>query len=412
MSLRKSILCIAIGLIVTSCATYKVYKPLPLNATYSNKNGKEMLEGTSVFSHESDFVWCGSPIKKDSTYYLFYSTWPSGPSIPAWQDSWVLNSTIGVAKTNTLDSAFKSLGVFFKGKKDQGDANAWDAQMVHNPHIQYFDGKYYLYHVAAKDPGIQPEGSPGEKVGLRERVRLNQKLGVIVFDNVEDLQKGKFQRFDSPILSPRTRVKPKDVIDPSPVGTVAKPDNLIVTNPSVVQRPTDGKYLLIFKGNAYDPEWRGVHGVAIGDSPIGPFVAQDNYIFDVKDKQNRLVSAEDPFVWYHKKDQKFYAVMKDFTGKLTNGEPGLAKMESKNGIDWVSSPVPLFLKKEVILANGKVLKVHNLERPALLLDQNDDPYMLFAAVSLNPNNEKKDGSTFNIHMPLQQVKIKLKKAQK
>ena len=70
-------------------------------------------------------------------------------------------------------------------------------------------------------------------------------------------------------------MKATDVVDPSPEGTVAKPDNLIVVNPAIVQRPSDGKYLLYFKGNIYDPRWRGVHGVAVGDSPTGPFSASD-----------------------------------------------------------------------------------------------------------------------------------------
>ena len=233
--------------------------------------------------------------------------------------------------------------------------------MVHNPLIKTFNGKYYLYYISGKDPGIQPIGSTGEHLNKRNRVQQEQKIGVIEFASVEELLNGRFIRSDKPLLSPRTRVKINDVIDPSPVGTIAKPDNLIVTNPAVVYRPSDKKYLLYFKGNIYDPQWRGVHGVAIGDSPIGPFTTTDDFVFDVMDNQGKKVSAEDPYVWYHRHDQRFYAVVKDFNGKLTGSEPGLALMQSNDGIKWIPAASPLFMKKELILKNGTAA-----ERKALL----------------------------------------------
>lgn len=123
------------------------------------------------------------------------------------------------------------------------------------------------------------------------------------------------------------------------------PDNIIVVNPSVVYRPSDQKYLLYFKGNIYDPTWRGVHGVAIGDSPVGPFVPLDREIFTVETTGGEKLSAEDPYVWYNQTDKLFYAIFKDFTGKFTKGEPSLALMYSKDGIDWLLPEHSRFLKK-------------------------------------------------------------------
>jgi len=140
----------------------------------------------------------------------------------------------------------------------------------------------------------------------------------------------------------RTRVKPKPVIDPSPPGTVALPDNLIMVNPTLVYRPSDKKYLMYFKGNLYDAGWRGVHGVAIANDPAGPFHQLNDVMFSLKTPDGKLASAEDPYVWYHPGTELFYAVFKDFKGYSTGAAPGLAVMISRDGIDWEMHPDRVF----------------------------------------------------------------------
>ncbi|MEG1545025.1 MAG: hypothetical protein RR382_10965, partial [Tannerellaceae bacterium] len=179
-----------------------------------------------------------------------------------------------------------------------------------------------------------------------------------------------------------------------------KPDNLIVVNPSVVYRPSDKKYLLYFKGNIYDPGWRGVHGVAVGDSPTGPFVALDIPVFDLTVTDGKKLSAEDPYVWYNRKDQLFYAVFKDFTGHFTQAGPCLAIMYSHDGVDWKLPKKSLFMKKELLLTSGDTLQVHRLERPQLFLDEQDDPIVLYSACSIDDVNPKKDGSSFNVQISI------------
>lgn len=209
-----------------------------------------------------------------------------------------------------------------------------------------------------------------------------------------------FKRLKTPILSPRTRVKPDNIVDPSPEGTLPKPDNIIVVNPSVVQRPSDGKFLIYFKGNFYNPHWRGVHGVAISDTPTGPFVTTDNFVFDFMDNEGKIASAEDPYVWYYSQHKKFYSVVKDFSGLITEGKPGLALLESKDGIKWTKPANPFFMKKEVILNSNDVINVTHLERPQLLFDKNGDPIVLYAACSLINIGPRQDGKSFNVHIPL------------
>ena len=237
-------------------------------------------------------------------------------------------------------------------------------------------------------------------MSARNRVQQVQQIGVIVGSSINDLVDGKWTRPDTPLLSPRTRVKATDVFDPSPPGTVAKPDNMIVVNPSVVYRPQDVKYLLFFKGNLYDPTWRGVHGVAIAESPTGPFEAQDAFVFDVLLPDGRLASAEDPYVWYDGGRESFYAIVKDFSGYIAGTEPGLALFTSRDGLDWQVARHPLVSPRQLAFEDGTLLSVHNLERPQLLLDEVDRPQVLYLACSVDPVGGKLDGSTFNVHIPL------------
>jgi len=173
---------------------------------------------------------------------------------------------------------------------------------------------------------------------------------------------------------------------------------MIVVNPSVVYRPRDGKYLLFFKGNLYDPTWRGAHGVALGDSPAGPFEAQDTFVFDVRMPDGRLASAEDPYVWFDRRRDRFYAILKDFSGRITGTGPGLALFTSLDGLDWRVATHALVSLRRLRFEDGTQLPVHNLERPQLLLDAAGRPQVLYLACSVEPVGGKRDGTTFNVHI--------------
>lgn len=322
----------------------------------------------------------------------------SGPKYPRFIDAWLLGSMIGVAVSYSPYGGYKDIGIVYNKDGYRPDSCSWDAQSVHNPHIKRYNGKYYLYYCATVDPGGNAHVKG--KLSRRDRLQQNQKLGVLCFNSIKELLEGKFSCNEQPLLAPRTRVKPDNVLEPSPEGTVTKPDNLILVNPAVVYHPLKKKYYLYFKGNVYDPTWRGVHGVAIADAPEGPFIVQDDYVFEFETGDNQKLNAEDPFVWYHRKDNCFYAVFKDFTGGFTKGEPGLAIMYAEDGIHWKLPEHSLFMNKEIILKNGERLEVDRLERPQLLLDENDEPIVLYSACSITSLNMKQDGSSFNIQIPI------------
>lgn len=361
----------------------------------------DIISGASVLNDPDRFVWGASVIKADDNkYHMLYSTWECGDSIPQFSDSWVLYSKIAYAVSDYPDRDFKFKKIVLSGRAFDGDSSAWDAQVVHNPHVKKFNNKYYLYYCGSKDPGVQPKGTKGEHVNKRNRVQQNQCIGVIEFNSFTDLENGIYKRFDTPILAPRTRVKPDNIVNPSPEGIKPKPDNIIVVNPSVVQRPSDSKYLLYFKGNFYNPGWRGVHGVAMSDSPAGPFIATDHFVFDIRNEDGSIASGEDPYVWYHKKNKKFYVVLKDFTGRITEGKPGLALLESEDGIKWKRPANSFFMKKEVVLNTRDTIKVKRLERPQLLIDNDGTPKVLYSACAVTNVNTRNDGSSFNVHIAL------------
>ncbi len=384
-----------------SCFCKAQVKPGHVDAELVQMGESPVLVGPSALHNDGYFVWGGSVIQGgDGKFHMFYSRWPSGSDKAKFGDGWLLNSEIAYAVSNFPDRDFKFIKVVLRGRMHEGRPDAWDAQSVHNPHIKRFDGKYYLYHTGSSDPGIQPEGSPGAGLSKRNRIQQNQKIGVVEFASIDDLLAGNFTQSEKPLLTPRTRVKKDNVLNPSPPGVEPLPDNLIVVNPSVVFRASDKKYLLYFKGNLYDPYWKGAHGVALSDSPEGPFVPLDKFIFDFKGADGKLASAEDPYVWYNNSKQKFYAVFKDFTGKITGGAPGLAIMTSEDGEHWETMENSMFMPLQLVLKNGTQVKVDRLERPQLLIDIHGIPKVLYAACSVLPVNQKKDGSSFNIQIPL------------
>jgi hypothetical protein len=58
------------------------------------------------------------------------------------------------------------------------------------------------------------------------------------------------------------------------------------------------------------------------------------------------------------------------------------------------------MRKEVTLKNGNTIKVNRLERPQLLLNKNGDPKVIYCACSIVDINQRQDGFSFNVHIPL------------
>ena len=170
-------------------------------------------------------------------------------------------------------------------------------------------------------------------------------------------------------------------------------DGLCLNNPSVLQRP-DGGYLMVYK--------------AVGDKGKLPFGGPVVHVVATSDsptgpfkkhpnpvftKPGDAFAAEDPFIWRGK--DRYWAVVKDFKGGFTKAGPSLALFESKNGIDWKAAAHPLVSKLELKWADGKTSKLMKLERPQIYLE-NGEPAVLFCAAAPDGKLEE----SYNVQIPL------------
>ncbi|MBI4978961.1 MAG: glycoside hydrolase family protein [Spirochaetes bacterium] len=314
---------------------------------------------TAKFIDPDYYIWCGTMMKgDDGMYHLFYSRWPRKLGHYAW----VTHSEIAHAVSPSPFGPFTHADVALTRR----DASFWDGLCTHNPTIQRFDGKWYLYYM----------GNTGDDVVSKDfnwNRRNNQRVGVAVADTPS----GPWRRFDTPLI---------DV-------TPGFHDALCTTNPSVTRRP-DGGYLMVYKGVGMEkPLPSGgpvVHLVATADSPTGPFVKHPNPVFT---KSGIAFAAEDPFIWYDR--DRYRAIVKDMAGHFTDAGKSLVQFESSDGLTWTLAEHPLVSRIEVAWENGIVEKLHSLERPQLLIVDG----ILRALLCAADVNDKREHS-FNLQIPL------------
>ena len=333
----------------------------------------QQIPKSSKFTDPGYYVWCGTMTQgDDGKYYLFYSRWPQKEGFKGW----VTHSEIALAVSDKVTGQFKPKKVIL-GPRTKG---FWDSDVTHNPNIQKFDGKYYLYYM----------GNYGN--GEWWDHRNHQRIGVAVATS----PLGPWQRFDKPVV---------DV-------SVDKWDHLMTSNPTVC-KGKNGQYLLMYKGvgNGEMPfGGKVLHGVAFSNSPVGPFVKSPNPIFQ---KEGVKFPAEDPFAWYQ--DHKYWAIVKDMhsvfiespkdpvlnkinthpdsLSKAFENKVSLVLFESSNGTDWKLAKKPLVSKSKLNWEDGSVQQVQLLDRPQLYIEKGK-PKVLLCAVKVS------EDETFNVTIPL------------
>jgi hypothetical protein len=316
------------------------------------------LQARSVLRADDWFIWGGGMVKtKDGVCHLLFARWPKKRGFNAW----VTHSEIAYATAKDPLGPWEVQGTAL-GKREKG---FWDADNQHNPLIQEFEGKYYLYY----------SGNYGD--GQWWTHRNNQRAGVAVAEHPA----GPWQRFDQPL------------IEPTPNGT----DHLLTNSPTVARRK-DGKYVLIYKGVSDGKMPFGgkvrMH-VALGDSPIGPFVKQNVTVFG---DANTQFPTDDNFIW--SQNGKLYAIVKDYAGIFsTHGKEVLLLFESKDGLKWKVAKHDLVSKFELHWADGHITKpLHRLDQPQVWLE-NGQPKVLFLAVK-EKNDQDDSDLSYNIQIAL------------
>ena len=322
----------------------KLLRPIPL---------------TAKFEMPDYYVWCGTLTKADDgKYYLLFSRWPRALG----HNAWVTHSEVAVAMGHSPFGpfTFKSVALPARGKQ------FWDGLCTHNPTVQRFGKKFYLYYMGNTGDGVAMKS-------LNWTHRNNQRIGVAVADHPS----GPWQRFDQPLIAP----------------TAGFYDALMCSNPSVTRRP-DGGFLMVYKavGDKNKMPFGGpvLHCVATSDSPTGAFKKHPHPVFV---KEGVAFAAEDPFIWHD--GQRYRAIVKDNEGYFTNAGKSLALFESANGLDWKLAAHPLVATMEVQWADGTKQKMNSLERPQLWFEKGK-PTVLLCASDVSAARE----SSFNVQIPL------------
>ena len=327
-----------------------------------------------VFRDPGYYVWCGSAIRgEDGKTYLFYSRWkvgaegrePGDETLFKDMKGWLKYCEIAAAVAEAPGGPFRPLGTVLKGT---GDRARWDFVNAHNPHVQRFGGKVYLYHVSV---------NPVENKDRWMQYADGQRIGVAVADSVADLVAGRYRRCDRPLIAPDGR----DLF----CRTV---------NPAVCQG-RDGKFLLLFKTRSAPTGGHMAHWVATADKPDGPFRLAGSALTEAR------YSAEDPYLWFDRKRDRYYAIVKDFSQEraLSPQFGALALITSEKGWgDWKPAAHPLVSLRQFTDLEGKVHPLANLERPQLLLDDQGRPVCLYAAAG--EADPFKGTPSFNLALPL------------
>lgn len=211
--------------------------------------------------------------------------------------------------------------------------------------------KYYLYYTSTNTGDevwsaefLKEVGRVGYGHGKWEVLRSNQRAGVASAPSLN----GPWTRMDSPLVQP------------------AGPIKNVAVNPSVCQGGKD-KFILIIKGDDVTTEKRKlIQAVGTGNTPCGPFRLENKPAFDD-------IPTEDVCVWYDEVRARYYALFHAHGGNF------IGLITSEDGTNWQKAKHYRVCSKQIPLKDGTVMKVSNMERPFVYLE-NGKPVMLSFAV--------------------------------
>jgi len=236
---------------------------------------------------------------------------------------------------------------------------------AHNPMIERFNGKYYLYFIQTRgdvsDREREDIGRLGSTHTRWKELRNNQRTFVAVAGSLN----GPWTPTREPIVQP--------------ARTIAT----LTVNPTVCRGP-DGAYFMIVKGDK-PGESRFIRNQAVATAPApeGPWTIQPKAAIDDMD-------TEDMSMWYSKEWRRFFAVFHAHTF--------VGMIESENGIDWHHGKQFELTKRAVAFDDGVTWVPDHMERPFILTDARGNPQVLYVAC-------KKGEQTANIAIPLKSQQL-------
>lgn len=138
----------------------------------------------------------------------------------------------------------------------------------------------------------------------------------------------------------------------------------------------DGSVMMVFKGRHYvGNKWSGMSlGVAYAPSIEGPYTVLNDGKPILSSEKNG--EAEDPFFW--KDEEGYHIVFKDQLGKYTGEKESGVLAHSKDGVNWVIDKCPQAYSLMLNWDDGVTSRVGQLERPFILFENGEPAYMFFA----------------------------------
>jgi hypothetical protein len=360
-------------MLMAGCTTHIQQMP---GTTYSLSDMVQTIPVENMLIDSTWNIWCGSMVRGyDKKYHLFFSRWPRCSG----HESWVSHSEIAYAVSKRPEGPYHFVNVTLPAYSD----STWDGAMTHNPYVIMKDKKYYLYYIATRGH-IMAKNEKFVPYSNEWWIRRNtQRIGVAVASKPE----GPWTRMKEPVLNVSTNEKDFDA--------------LCVTNPAIcIGR--HGVIVMLYKAVCKDNTIRGGKvrlSVAFADNPLGPFKKTGQLIFEPKD--DRML-AEDPFLWYDSKQDKYFAIVRDVVRKFTGEDSGgLALFESPDAIHWVPAKYPKVLPEKLRWSDGSEYnaKENHVERPWLYFDKKGFPRLLFGAFSIHTNHIYRE-HCFNGCIPL------------
>lgn len=350
------------------------------------------VDSTNILISPDHYTWCGSAVQgEDGKYYMFYSRWAHG--VRSTEDDslnrifngfrgWQKYSEIAIAVSERPTGPFRHVKTILKG---DFSSDRWDRYTYHNPQINFFEGRYYLYFISNNYTDSMRFSRQLSREQLHwYKYNCTQKIGVASSETIAGFLDGSFRK------------KPEFLVEPDSVRTWE-----VAVNPSVTKGP-DGRYYMMYKSRKPDLGHM-TFWLAVAPTPEGPF----EYFSEVSTDEQ--LASEDPYLWYDQRRKRFYAIAKYFsrTGKLVPEFGSLILLTSVDGRSWAPARYPLVSLKKLVFKDGREVKLTHLERPFLLFDRRGRMKALYAAASVgNPFQETgglipSEKNTFNVQIPLQ-----------
>ncbi|MCF2950119.1 glycoside hydrolase family protein [Paraglaciecola aquimarina] len=315
----------------------------------------------NIFHDDEYFNWGSTIVKgKDGKYHLFYDQMPKKHGFYSWLTDGIVSRAVSDSPTGPWTKVQEVMG-------GRGDGY-WDQYTVHCTKVYEFDGKYYLYYMSTnsgitdltKEQLQEARSSDWEPGNLRNMLRLNQRIGVAVADNIE----GPWKRFDRPVFEPQL--------------PIANQSN----NVTVTKRP-EGDYLMVIRGDQPDQKPNEIirmQAALLADNPLGPWKMQPKPVVI-------NYNSEDPEVWYDAQRKRYYNLYHAF------GYMGM--LTSTDGLNWERAKHYKVADKEYVTTTGKTVEVHRYERMGIY-SENGKPLVMTAGIFL------KNGDTHSLFIPLKQ----------